>query len=59
MRIKVFRFPVCSHEASRPLKVGRLRLMLLLALDLSLDPGTRLAPLVHELLSFLVDSLLL
>ena len=33
--------------------------MLLLTLNLSLDPGTRLTPLIHELFGFLIGSLLL
>lgn len=47
--VEVFGFPVCPHEPSRPLKVrGRVE-MLFLPLNLRLDPGPRLAPLVHQL----------
>lgn len=58
-RIEILGFPVRSNETSRFLEVSSLILMLFLALDLSLDTGASLAPLIHQLFGFFLSALLL
>lgn len=59
VRVKVLRFPICSHEASSILKLGRDILMLFFPLEFCFHPPSSLGPLIHGWFSFLVAPFLL